>query len=53
MKNNPLQEKNHDEIAKEAYKIWEERGKPCGEDVACWLQAEARMCERPKPVSGS
>jgi hypothetical protein len=29
------------EIAKRAYELWEQAGRPAGKDVELWLQAEA------------
>jgi hypothetical protein len=30
-------------IARQAYRIWEERGRPEGRDLECWLDAEAEL----------
>jgi len=30
----------HDQIAARAYQLWEERGRPEGRDLECWLEAE-------------
>jgi hypothetical protein len=31
-------------IRERAYYIWEERGKPCGQDCEIWTQAEQDIC---------
>lgn len=33
----------HDSIARRAYEIWEKRGRPEGEAVAHWLEAESQL----------
>ncbi len=33
----------HDEIAARAFQVWEEKGKPHGEDAAIWKEAEALL----------
>ena len=41
---------SQNEIAAEAYRLWEARGKPSGQDVAFWLEAERRLSGRAKPA---
>jgi hypothetical protein len=36
---------NHDEIAEQAYKLWQERGCPEGTDLETWLEAERKLSE--------
>lgn len=44
MRRNRKQQSNEIEIAIEAYKIWQERGRPsCSQDTACWIEAEKRV----------
>lgn len=33
----------HEEIAARAYEIWEKRGRPEGEAIAHWLEAESQL----------
>ncbi|HVU25802.1 MAG TPA: DUF2934 domain-containing protein [Opitutus sp.] len=33
----------HDEIARQAYALWERYGRPAGRDVAIWLEAERQF----------
>ncbi len=33
----------HDQIAKLAYEMWERRGRPTGQSVQNWLEAEAEL----------
>lgn len=37
-----------EQIRLAAYYIWKENGEKNGTDVACWLQAEERVCGVPK-----
>ncbi len=34
---------NYDKIARRAYELWENEGRPQGKDTAHWLQAEAEI----------
>jgi hypothetical protein len=40
----------HEAIAREAYRIWEHAGRPDGQQVMHWLQAEQRLRASPPPV---
>ena len=51
---------SHDDIAALAHQLWEKNGRPAGQDVEFWLQAEQSLrasCEPPPqsaaPVSSS
>lgn len=33
----------HDEIARCAYSLWEQQGRPQDEEIGIWLQAEAKL----------
>lgn len=33
----------HDEIARLAYSLWEQQGRPHGQEVGIWLQAEVQL----------
>jgi Asp-tRNA(Asn)/Glu-tRNA(Gln) amidotransferase B subunit len=35
-----------DAIAKRAYELWEQAGKPAGQETEHWLQAEAEIMQR-------
>lgn len=37
----------HEEIAKEAYRIWQEEGCPNGQDLDIWLRAQRQLHEKP------
>jgi hypothetical protein len=37
------QQPNHDDIARSAYHLWEQSGKPAGREVEFWLAAEALL----------
>ncbi len=38
---------SHEEIAKRAREIWEQRGRPAGEDEKIWLEAEEQLTHEP------
>lgn len=38
-----------DEIAKAAYYLWEQQGRPQNQDVQLWLQAETQLRQSPSP----
>lgn len=40
-----------EEIAKRAYAIWEQEGRPKGREMEHWLRAEAEL-KAPKPTKG-
>jgi|HubBroStandDraft_6_1064221.scaffolds.fasta_scaffold1265064_1 hypothetical protein len=40
-----------DEIAKRAYLLWEKAGKPAGQDMAFWLEAEREVPGTNKPAA--
>lgn len=42
------QQPSHDEIARMAYQLWEQRGHPQGFDVELWLEAERQIASRGK-----
>jgi hypothetical protein len=51
---NSIQQKrpNHDDIAVMAYYVWEKKGRPVGQHVKCWLEAEQQLlqsCSKPRP----
>ncbi|HXG48119.1 MAG TPA: DUF2934 domain-containing protein [Methylomirabilota bacterium] len=33
----------HEEVARRAYELWEQRGRPQGRDVELWLEAEGQL----------
>ncbi len=39
----------HDEIARQAQELWQDRGCPAGRDVEIWLEAERQLHEGRKP----
>lgn len=42
----------HPDIACRAYLIWEKKGRPHGQDVECWLEAEQQLLHpgsKPQP----
>ena len=41
--NQEKQKPGHDAIALAAYLIWEQRGRPQGSDIECWLEAERQI----------
>ena len=43
---------NYDEIAKRAYELWEQAGKPDGQDTEFWLQAEGQIGQREQSNGG-
>lgn len=50
MENSRQQQKpSHDEIARMAYQLWEQRGHPQGYDVELWLEAERQIASLGKP----
>jgi hypothetical protein len=47
-----LQRPSHDDIATLARQIWGKKGRPAGQDVECWFQAEQQLlhsCSKPRP----
>ena len=44
-----MQKPGEAEIARTAYLIWEQEGRPHGRDQAHWFQAERRLTERKQP----
>ncbi len=44
------QQLSHDEIARRAYQLWEQRGRPQGRDLELWLEAEQQTIPASKPV---
>ncbi|HUR56734.1 MAG TPA: DUF2934 domain-containing protein [Opitutaceae bacterium] len=46
---------SHEEIARRARKIWQDRGQPHGQDDAIWLEAESTLKgeAESRPVSGT
>lgn len=40
----------HEDIARLAYKLWEESGKPGDRDAEFWLKAEQLLCSATLPV---
>jgi hypothetical protein len=38
----------HDAIAREAYRIWEQHGRPGGQELLHWLEAEQRLRSSPQ-----
>jgi hypothetical protein len=44
------QQLTHDEIARRAYQLWEQRGRPQGRDLELWLEAERQIVPASKPV---
>ena len=40
--------KQHEEIAKAAYELWEKSGRATGKDLEHWLEAERTVMERRK-----
>jgi len=46
-------EKNHQEIARRAYEIFEDRGRGVGRDLDDWLQAERELSGRSQPDEAS
>jgi hypothetical protein len=50
MESSPQQQQlSHDEIARQAYLLWEQRGCPQGCDVEFWLEAERQILSAGKP----
>lgn len=37
----------HEQIAKRAYQLWQERGQAHGQDIQDWLNAEAQLRDSP------
>jgi hypothetical protein len=50
MKKNPNYRLDQNTIADEAYKIWEENGKPDGHDLEFWIEAEKRLEKRARRI---
>jgi hypothetical protein len=53
MKSKHERQLDRGEIAVEAYRIWETRGKPAGQDVPCWLEAERQLRAHSPPLCGN
>ncbi|HUA67823.1 MAG TPA: DUF2934 domain-containing protein [Candidatus Saccharimonadales bacterium] len=51
MKTAVEQRPTHDEIARVAYQEWEQKGRPQGQDLECWLKAEEQLTAACKPRS--
>ena len=51
----PRRQVLHEEIARRAKRLWEERGQPGGMDDAIWLEAESQLQAEAesRPVSGT
>lgn len=51
----PRRQVPHDQIARRAEKIWEERNRPSGSDAAIWLEAESQLQAQAesRPVAGT
>ena len=49
---NPSNPSAQEEIASFAYVIWEQEGRPHGQDVMHWLQAEIQVLQAGKPDAG-
>jgi len=49
MENPNEQQPRHDEIARAAYQIWEQRARPHGYDVEFWLEAERQLRSARQP----
>lgn len=51
---NSLQEKpsDHEQIARLAYQLWEQGGRPDGCDLKFWLEAELQLRSRKKTAEG-
>jgi hypothetical protein len=47
-----MMEITHDAIAALAHDLWERRGRPAGQDVQMWLEAEAKLKEGSKEMAG-
>jgi hypothetical protein len=45
----PPQHPTNDDIALLAYQLWEKNGRPAGQDVEFWLQAEQSLRSSIKP----
>jgi len=45
----PQPQPSRDDIAALAYQIWEKNGRPAGQDVEFWLQAERSLLSSSKP----
>ena len=53
MKNSPPPTPSHDEIAERAHTIWIQAGRPDGQDLEHWLQAESELRKERQRISGA
>jgi hypothetical protein len=44
---------SHEEISKRARQIWEQRGRPAGQENEHWLQAERELRQEQEKLHGS
>jgi hypothetical protein len=51
----PRQQIPHEQIARRATQLWQERGSPAGQDDAIWLEAESQLQAEAeaRPVAGT
>ena len=38
-----MKQPTHDEISRQAYELWQNRGCPTGRDLELWLEAERQL----------